>query len=459
MTTWISPGEWTAISTGHAWVLADTASDAGLLRDLWTAASADPAAEAVLGRLLADGLANLNGFAIAEVRSDLVRVIVRHPATVTLESGESTERVSAAEGTTWTDVTREVPDRLVLSADGVVADGLELPLTLGAGSASAMRVEISETQEAPRPAPVTRIDPAPAAAVAAAEAEEEVPTPQPQAANPYLDLLTSSTADRDALVARMNGTEEPSSDAQPEPPDAPARLVDGATADWRDLEGELPAVTAPLDEAPSPQVPSQEPASLIDGVPGMSGGSPLAPPTPIAVSIEPDTDVEKTTTRAHLQQLLGTAGIVGPSVLAVRCANGHNTNPMLPTCRACGGSIPEQTPQEIPRPVLGYIRMPNGDTITVDKGIVLGRAPQVTPGLDQHLVTVNTTSEISRMHAQIALDGWNLVIRDLNTTNGTFLTAPGQSTVQLRGGEDYLVEPGSEIDLADALTLRFEVRG
>ena len=72
------------------------------------------------------------------------------------------------------------------------------------------------------------------------------------------------------------------------------------------------------------------------------------------------------------------------------------------------------------------------------------------------MIAIGFSGEISRSHAEITVEGWNVYVRDLNTTNGTNVTAPDRVTVQLRSGENYPLEPGSQIDLADVVTLRFE---
>lgn len=519
--TWITPGTWTALAGVEVWVLADTTSRPQPVRELWATVSNATDADAVLGQFLAKGLADLPGFAIVAADGDNLRLIVRHPAAVRLDSEDGSEDIAPSTGITWVDTTRPRPAQVLLTSGSETRSDNELPLTLGASAADALLVDFDGTA-APVAAHAGPAVPAAAASPSIVAASIEVSTPEPEAvepvavipelpvpepdleppasesesdapegdepaeSNPYLGLLTSSTADRDALLERLSKPEESEVPDVVEPVVEPP--VGDLTAQWRPEEApEAPAAPeAPVQEAPAVSAPAR--GGLIDGVPGMGGvpsaplpavvptgsvpfpapsipsspfaAAPAATPDPSATLVPPaeesDESNNRTMTRGQLQQMLGTAGIVGPSVLAVQCAQGHLSNPMLPRCRTCGGPVPDQTPTQVARPSLGVLRMPNGDTVSLDKSVVLGRAPQPTPGMDEHLVTVTTSGEISRMHARITLDGWNVVLRDLNTTNGTFLTLPGQSIVQLRGGEDYLVEPGSEIDLADTLTLRFE---
>lgn len=158
---------------------------------------------------------------------------------------------------------------------------------------------------------------------------------------------------------------------------------------------------------------------------------------------------------------MGSAGIVGPSVLAVDCPHGHQTSAHEATCRLCGADLPDtQEPRQIPRPALGALVLANGDRLVLDKDAVLGRAPYEPEGSTErpHLLRVGESGDISRQHARIKLDGWHVSVRDLGTANGTTLTLPGGSPQQLRANEDYQLEDGAEIGIADVVTLRYEVK-
>jgi pSer/pThr/pTyr-binding forkhead associated (FHA) protein len=67
------------------------------------------------------------------------------------------------------------------------------------------------------------------------------------------------------------------------------------------------------------------------------------------------------------------------------------------------------------------------------------------------------TNDISRSHVEVSLDEWHVVVADLNSTNGTTVTAPGQAPVRLRPHEPIPIEPNTEVNLADEVVFRFEV--
>ena len=151
-----------------------------------------------------------------------------------------------------------------------------------------------------------------------------------------------------------------------------------------------------------------------------------------------------------------------PVVLAVLCPAGHPSPPHAGSCRTCGREIPPQQPFPTPRPSLGVLRISTGGSVPLDRGVLLGRAPRVNEELPAnqrpHLVRVGGPDrDISRNHAEIVLEGWHVLVRDLGSTNGTTVTLPGQEPVRLRPTEDQGIEPGTVVTLADEVVLTYEV--
>lgn len=190
-------------------------------------------------------------------------------------------------------------------------------------------------------------------------------------------------------------------------------------------------------------------ASPAPGLPGMPGL-----PTPDHAPHrrdEPDTAEEVDDT-------------AGPMVLAVRCAGGHHNAPHAPRCRVCGQDLPAQNPEPTPRPALGLLRLSTGEVVTLDRGVLLGRAPRASEDVSDasapHLVRVaSPDNEISRNHVEVVLDGWHVLVRDLGSTNGTTVALPGSSPVRVRPGDQQTIEPGTTITLADQVSMVFEVAG
>lgn len=148
------------------------------------------------------------------------------------------------------------------------------------------------------------------------------------------------------------------------------------------------------------------------------------------------------------------------TVLAVHCPNGHVTPAYTPTCRICQAPVPPQEPRRIPRPRLGGLRLPTGEQVPLDRGVVFGRKPVPVPGSSDwpHLVHLPQDSTyVSRMHLQIELDGWLVLARDLGSRGGTTLRIPGRLPQRIRANERYVLEPGHSLDLADSYEIVYEV--
>lgn len=122
--------------------------------------------------------------------------------------------------------------------------------------------------------------------------------------------------------------------------------------------------------------------------------------------------------------------------------------------------MPQQQGFEIARPALGVLRLSTGDVVTLDRGVLLGRAPENTAAGEErpHLLRLaSPENDISRTHAEIVLDGWHVYVRDLGSTNGTVVTLPGRQPERLRANDLQLLENGSSVSLADEVSFTFEV--
>ncbi|MCW2833010.1 MAG: hypothetical protein JWN68_963 [Nocardioides sp.] len=148
------------------------------------------------------------------------------------------------------------------------------------------------------------------------------------------------------------------------------------------------------------------------------------------------------------------------TVLAISCSSGHLTPADSRMCRICRQPVAPQEPRRVPRPPLGGLRLPTGEVVPLDRGVVLGRKPAPLEDSTDwpHLVHLPADHTfVSRMHLHIELDGWLVLARDLDSRGGTMLTMPGRVPEQMRSGEAYVLEPGASLDLAEVYEVRFEV--
>jgi hypothetical protein len=148
-----------------------------------------------------------------------------------------------------------------------------------------------------------------------------------------------------------------------------------------------------------------------------------------------------------------------PTVLAVSCPLGHLTPPIAPQCRVCHQRVAPQEPRRVDRPSLGGLRLPTGEVVPLDRGVILGRKPAPAQGSTDwpHLVHLPSDhSFVSRRHLQIELDGWDVVARDLDSRGGTTIAPPGREPQTMRPGDAYVLEPGTVLDMAHVYAVRFE---
>lgn len=104
----------------------------------------------------------------------------------------------------------------------------------------------------------------------------------------------------------------------------------------------------------------------------------------------------------------------------------------------------------------------NGETIDVDRAVLVGRAPEArrfTSTEQPRLVTVpSPNQEISSTHLEIrpgsGADHGSAVVTDMGSTNGTVLALPGLAPEDLQPGIAVQLIPGSVVDLGDGVTIQ-----
>jgi len=504
-----SPGSWVAISTPSAWLLVDLPAGHETAQRCWSLLSAGAEVDDILDALLAGGVRAMPDFALARVSATEQRVVARGRGRVVLADGSVVEG-SGAVGWAGADIAADVG---LLLVGGDAQRTVELPLSSGVTMACSIDVRPSATADgstapisypvaAPAPAaPVAVVEPGPEpklepgpepgldrdAEPGAAAAPPSAPEPTEHDGAGY-DFLFGATQNPAALAAAEAPGAEPPPAADPSPAVPPGAPVH-ETASWMT---ELPRPSAVADGPPVG--PPAAPASgLIDAVPwavDSRAAHPAtevppaqppeprevpAPPTPTAVTpTEPvpaaqglPRSAERTVNRAALIAAAAASAasgtpISGPTVLAGLCPSGHLSPVHAAVCRVCAAAMPMQSGTEIPRPPLGVLRLSTGDVVTLDRGVLFGRAPEVPPDAAERPNAVRLVSpgnDISRTHAEVELDGWHVYIRDLGSTNGTVVTLPGQQPLRLRPHDPQLLEPGAEVSLADEVSFVFEVSG
>lgn len=196
----------------------------------------------------------------------------------------------------------------------------------------------------------------------------------------------------------------------------------------------LPGAAAPLGGVPVPAVvPVAGPAPVGSPAAGPShaAGPAFAPPAPPG----------------------------SQQILARTCVDGHANPPSRETCGSCAHVLVGDA-HLVTRPSLGRFTLSNGQVVELDRPVVLGRRPRTTRAqsndLPRLVAVPSPEQDISRSHVEIQLEGWHVLVCDLNTTNGTTLLRPGQPPRRLHPGEPAMVVSHDVVDVGDGVTFTFE---
>ncbi|MGY1702402.1 FHA domain-containing protein [Geodermatophilus sp. SYSU D00766] len=118
-------------------------------------------------------------------------------------------------------------------------------------------------------------------------------------------------------------------------------------------------------------------------------------------------------------------------VKGIVCKNGHLNDPRVSFCALCGIRTTQQTAVLVEgvRPPLGLLVFDDGATVSLDADYLLGREPEtdarVASGDLRPLLVVDPTGGVSRHHAEIRLEGWDVLLVDTGSANGTLVAPRG----------------------------------
>ena len=230
-------------------------------------------------------------------------------------------------------------------------------------------------------------------------------------------------------------------------PEGDAREHDHAAHDHAAHDHAAPEARAPLpivgrslvgNLPPPPPPPVGAAVGAVDAAvaPPVSP-SPAAPPPPApAAPRQPEPSAQ-----------------TGPGVVeGIHCARGHFNDPRGRFCAVCGVAM-HQTSRIVAhdiRPSLGVVVLDDGSSVPLRHDVVVGREPfdhpRVIDGTADPAVLDDAGRSVSRWHAQIRLEGWDVVLVDEGSTNGTFVWDAANSNWQrLTEGRGVALTPGTRV--------------
>ncbi len=414
-----TPGDWLVLSGPTSLVLLEppTHEWAALTNTLWEEVVASSSIVDLADRLASFKIDALPSFGAFFWTAEGMRSLVRgHISIIDLATGK--EVANGAGIQTWSEVGLAGVSHIRVDTpyDGD-ATLLELPLVVGAVRASSIVLDASEQalldspqgESAPADASAPGLPTEPLSDVVAPSPSE----PPPHAAEPVVKLDGAAATEHTAELSVDEIAALQNADTQllPSPFDGPEAEV------HRD-------VAAPAD--------SNAPDSASDAHAEPVDTGPTSVPSP-------------------------DDGIQDSAILAVLCQNRHANPPNSMRCRVCGSPLGRRVPQFVAGPVLAVLRASDGSTAEVDRPVLIGRAPSPdrSSSRSPRLMTVPSANhDISRTHLEVAPQGWQIVVTDLNSTNGTVLVRQGAvDRQQLVPGEPVPVQLGSVVELGDGVSV------
>ena len=330
--------------------------------------------------------------------------------------------------------------------------------------------------------------PAPAAPAAVQEppapvpaAPELVPEPVQQVAEPFADQVAAPepgyfATQIESAVARAPapdpyaGAAPPAQDAAQAPPPAPDRYPAQAPAP------EPYAAQAPppaRDQLAAPAPPEPHAGQAPQPAPGLAGGLPGGAARGDFISISlvadqaglemPQRDPLPLGAEPPAAKDLGLIEMPAASVEGVYCKNGHFNDPEARFCAVCGISMGQLTKvrQKGTRPPLGVLILNDGSVCQLDADYVIGREPtldsSVADGHARPMRLMGASGVVSRIHARVELDGWQVFLTDLNSANGTQVLQPGErNPTSLQPGVRVPLMAGAQIRLGGEYGLQYD---
>ncbi|MCC2318258.1 FHA domain-containing protein [Cellulomonas chengniuliangii] len=472
-----TPGTWHAVVAHGMVALLAPSTPAETVRAVWDAAPTHGGIADQLEVLLRGGISGLQPFALVDVTSGRVHAALRGEVEVEVSGAGGARVLTAGEVTTWSERVAEGADVMTVRVSGAPtwSGTTAWPIATGVVRADGVRVALAASSEAGLASPVVASpvdasvgalggEPLPGEPVPAVEplpAPEPEPASEPEAAVSDEPAPVEPTLASEAVVwaSELEGGSHRAAD----PVADAGGLIEGA-----------PAWLLPPAEEPAPSVAFDAPAapSALDAPLDQVGGAPQAPATDAYGGSEPATAhlpmpgqesvVAEAEAVLHAQQGAVATGEVPPDDhdgLTILSSDLVAIRDQLPSW--AGDEVPGPFRVVAPAPpAVSRLVLSTGAVVPLDRSVLLGRAPQVlrvTNSEIPRLVSVpSPQQDISRTHAEVRAEGEDVLVTDLQSTNGVLVSRDGERARRLHPGEPTVVRPGELVDLGDGVTFTVE---
>ena len=200
-----------------------------------------------------------------------------------------------------------------------------------------------------------------------------------------------------------------------------------------------PAPGAPLSPPGAPE-PELRPPRVSEQIHGSHVHEVRRPPLPVAGAKAPAPRPGQAAQPAHVV------------VKGFRCSRNHHNDPRVSFCSVCGIRMDQRTGILVDgrRPPLGLLVLDIGSTFVLDDNYLLGRNPEVDPavisGRLRPIRLDDDSGTLSRVHAEIRLDGWDVLLIDRGSANGTHIASSGQAGwTRLAPNQPVVLSPGTHV--------------
>lgn len=365
-------------------------------------------ARQVAGLLLAVDPEELPAFGLlVDLPDDVTAVLVVGAVDVVVVSGATSERLSGQDSPTWVD--RLVRGATVLEVATSGAPAGDYPprsdLVLGVVSGSAVQLTAAATPGVPTAAagPRTQVQ------------EQWVDRRSERASTPATPTAAAPvTPDEDRVPAEED------------------RVPAEEDLSFGGPRG-LPAHAAPVQIIQLAELTPDEARSPLPDVP--AGGT---PPSAAPASVV--------------------------KVRGILCPLRHLNDPRGLFCNVCGRNLVHvtHTAVEGPRPSLGVLVLDDATVYSLDADYLIGREPEfddgVVSGQLRPLRLEDDQDVTSRVHAEVRLSAWDVLVEDRGSANGTYVAPPDSDHWQpLAPRTPQALQPGSRVRVGRRV-LQFESR-